>query len=102
MARSRTDLHKILVGILGSNNVYFQPPPTIQMKYPAIVYSWDGNNHTIANNDRYIKRRRYQVTVIDRDPDSRIPDMVEALPYCRMTTTMIVENLHQFVFTLTF
>ena len=102
MARSRIELHEILVGILGSRNVYFQPPASVSMKYPAIVYSWDGNNHTIADNTRYIPRRRYQVTVIDRDPDSKIPDMVEALPYCRMTTTMIVDNLHQFVFSISF
>lgn len=102
MARSRIELHEILVGILGSRNVYFQPPASVSMKYPAIVYSLDGNNHTRADNQRYIPRRRYQVTVIDRDPDSKIPDMVEALPYCRMTTTMIVENLHQFVFSISF
>ncbi len=72
------------------------------MKYPAIVYSWDGNAHTRADILRYVPRLRYQVTVIDRDPDSKIPDMVEALPYCRMTTTMIVENLHQFIFSISF
>lgn len=102
MARPRTELHEILVGILGSRNVYFQPPASVSMKYPAIVYSWDGNNHTRADNLRYVPRRRYQVTVIDRDPDSKIPDMVEALPYCSMTTTMIVENLHQFIFSISF
>lgn len=102
MARPRTELHEILVGILGSRNVYFQPPASVSMKYPAIVYSWDGNNHTRADNLRYVPRRRYQVTVIDRDPDSEFPDMVEALPYCRMTTTIISENLHQFIFSISF
>lgn len=102
MARPRIELHEILVGILGSRNVYFQPPASIQMQYPCIVYEWNRNTTTHANNDNYNVLRDYQVTVIDRNPDSVIPDMVGALPYCSMSTTMIVDNLHHFVFNLSF
>ena len=102
MARPRTELHEILVEILGSRNVYFQPPSSIRMQYPCIVYEWNRNSTKHANNDRYHVLRDYQVTVIDRDPDSGIPDMVEALPYCSMSTTMVMDNLHQFVFNLSF
>ena len=38
---SRRELHEILVGILGSKNVYYEPPSSLLMKYPAIVYSLD-------------------------------------------------------------
>ena len=34
----RNDLQKLLVEVLGSKNVYFQPPESVKMKYPAIVY----------------------------------------------------------------
>ena len=102
MARPRLELHDILVGILGSRNVYFQPPPSLQMKYPAIVYSWDGMQVDHADNLNYHAKKDYQVTVIDRDPDSPIPDLVGALPYCSMSTTMVVDNLHQFVYNLSF
>ena len=37
----RLDLQKLLVELLGSDNVYFQPPPSVQMNYPAIVYKLD-------------------------------------------------------------
>ena len=36
--RTRLDLQKLLEKTLGSRNVYFQPPPNVQMEYPAIVY----------------------------------------------------------------
>ena len=40
MAR-RLELQNLLANLLGTNNVYFQPPPTVQMEYPAIVYHRD-------------------------------------------------------------
>ena len=39
--RNRLDLQKIFEDILGSKNVYFQPPESLKMKYPAIRYSLD-------------------------------------------------------------
>lgn len=102
MARPRTELHDILVELLGSRNVYYQPPNNVKMTYPCIVYSWDGTIVEFADNGGYFRRKSYQVTVIDQDPDSRIPDLVEALPYCSMSTTMVVDNLHQFTFNLAF
>lgn len=102
MAQPRTELHKELVELLGSRNVYFQPTTNVRMQYPCIVYSWDGRQRRYADDLGYHDRKRYQVTVIDRDPDSKIPDLVEALPYCSMTTTMVVENLHHFIFNLSY
>ena len=39
MAKTREELHELLVSVLGSRNVYFQPPESIRMQYPAIVYA---------------------------------------------------------------
>ena len=102
MAQPRTELHEKLVELLGSRNVYFQLTTNVRMQYPCIVYKWDGRDRRHADNDGYHDRKRYQVTVIDRDPDSKIPDLVEALPYCSMTTTMVVENLNHYIFNLSY
>lgn len=102
MAQTRIELHEKLVELLGSRNVYFQPTTNVRMQYPCIVYKWDGRDRRHADNDGYHDRKRYQVTVIDRDPDSKIPDLVEALPYCSMTTTMVVENLNHYIFNLSY
>lgn len=83
----RLDLHEILVGILGSGNVYFQPPETIKMKYPCIVYEWASNNTQFADNYPYYIKRRYTITVIDPNPDSEIPDRVSKLQMCKPSNT---------------
>ena len=98
----RLDLHQILVSVLGSNNVYFQPPPTIQMVYPCIIYKRHDVDKKYANNDTYSHTKRYQVTVIDRDPDSEIPDRVLVLPRCTYDRFYTADNLNHDVFKLYF
>ena len=64
------------------NNVYFQPPQSVKMIYPCIRYELDSENVRYADNRRYKYHKRYKITVIDRDPDSTIPDEVAKLVYC--------------------
>lgn len=102
MARSREDLHEMLCNLLGSRHAYFQPPESIQMKYPAIVYSLDNIENTYANDGTYLSARRYAVTVIDEDPDSVIADKISVLPKCRFSRHYEKDNLNHDVFELFF
>lgn len=102
MARPRTDLHTILVDILGSEHVYFQPPATLEMQYPCIVYKRDDAEETFANNSLYHRLKRYLVTYIDRDPDSEIPDNIAQLPLTRMSRFFVADNLNHDVFNVYF
>jgi hypothetical protein len=77
---TRLEFQDLLESVLGSPNVYFQPPTSTVMEYPAIVYNRDALRDQFADNLPYLRRTRYQVTVIDPDPDSLIPDKVAALP----------------------
>lgn len=96
----RIDLHEILVDKLGSTNVYYQPPETVKMKYPCIVYSKRKPTTKYANNNQYFNRKSYTVTVIDRNPDSQIPDRIAALPLCSFDRNYVADNLNHDVFTL--
>lgn len=98
----RLNLHNILVGILGSPNVYFQPPPSVFMKYPAIVYRRDDMNTTHANNKPYINMKRYQVIVIHEDVDSDIPGKIAELPLCSFDRFYTADNLNHDVFNIFF
>lgn len=100
MQKRRLELHSILVAVLGSNNVYFQPPPNVQMKYPAIVYELNGIDNKMANNQVYIQHPGFKVTTIDKNPDSEIPGKVSRLPYARYVTSYKKDNLNHTVFTL--
>ena len=94
----------LLQGILETitPKVYFQPPANVQMEYPCIVYQRDYADTKFAGNSPYHNTKRYQVTVIDRDPDSDIPDKVAALPMCRFDRAFVADNLNHDVFRLFF
>ena len=83
-------------------NVYFQPPANVQMEYPCIVYKRTYALTDFAGNKPYRYKKRYQVTVIDRDPDSEIPDKVAALPMCRFDRFFTADNLNHDVFNVYF
>lgn len=98
----RLELQALLENILGSENVYFQPPNNVSMLYPSIVYQRDFYDIRHADDISYKSQKRYQVTVIDRDPDSVIPDKIAALPTCSFDRFFIADNLNHSVFNLFF
>lgn len=102
MAKPRDDLQKLLAGLLGSGNVYFQPPESLKLRYPCILYERSGIRASSANNRQYMTHNRYTVTVIDEDPDSEIPGRVLRLPYCSFDRHFTADNLNHDVFTLYF
>lgn len=83
-------------------NVYFQPPADLRMEYPCIVYQRNTVKVDYADNARYHHKKSYQVTVIDRDPNSLIPDKVAELPLCSFDRFFAVSNLNHDVYTLFF
>lgn len=99
---TRLELHEILIDILGSRNVYFQPPETTKLQYPAIVYSRSRIENRRANNNVYKQSLAYEVTVIDSNPDSEIPLKISLLPMCRHDRHFKSDNLNHDVFTLYF
>lgn len=98
----RLQLHEILCDILGSRQVYYQPPASVKMEYPAIVYSLDGADTKFASNKPYSHKRRYQVTYMDRKPDSPIYDKLAALPMCLFERWFAANQLNHNVFNLYF
>lgn len=96
----REELHEILCETLGSRNVYFQPPESIKMQYPAIVYSRDDIDNNFANNTVYMQSLAYSVTVIDSDPDSEVVDRVSKLPRCQYDRHYKSDNLNHDIFTI--
>lgn len=107
MAGKRTDLHDVFIGVLGTTDqspsrVYFQPPATIELVYPCIIYKQDGRKNFFSNGKTYVKMNRYTVTVVDEDPDSEIRDKVLDLPFCSQNTSFAVDGLNHSVYTLYF
>jgi hypothetical protein len=98
----RLKLQTLLETILGSRNVYFQPPENLRMQFPCILYKRDLAETSFADNSPYRYTKRYQVTVIDPNPDSGIPDRVAELPLCAFERHYAADNLNHDVFNLFF
>lgn len=99
---SRLELQTLLEDILGSEEVYYQPPESVRMSYPAIVYSLSERRTRYAGNGSYIQNNIYNVTVIYRDPDSELPNAIAQLPMCRHDRHYVADNLYHDTFTLCF
>ena len=96
----RIELQIVLETLLGSKNVYFQPPENLKMKYDCIRYSRTRMKPTFADNCPYTLHDCYQVMVIYRDPDSDIPYKIALLQMCSHDSHYTADNLHHDVFTL--
>lgn len=96
----RLNLQTELETILGSRNVYFQPPSSVRMQYPAIVYSRKDIEKRSANDGVYQKLPSYEVILIDKNPDSKFVDKILELPYCSFDRHYESDNLNHDVFIL--
>lgn len=98
---TRIDLGEYFARVVGlGKNVYFQPPSNIQMSYPAIVYHLATIDSEHANNRPYVWRRRYTVTLIDKNPESEYVDKILAIPTCAFDRFYVSDNLNHWVFVI--
>lgn len=102
----RRELQTILENILSNRglekNVYFQPPETLKMSYPCIVYHRQYMTKIPADNIKYLTDRQYRIIYIDRSPISEVIEDLLNLPYCRFMSHSVVENLNQDAFEIYF
>ena len=96
----RQQLHQLLETF--AENVYFQPPTNVQLKYPCIIYERDFADTKFADGKPYNHTLRYMITVIDRDPDSSIPGKVASMPMCLFNRFYTVDNLNHDVYNVFF
>lgn len=98
----RLELQAILEGVLGSPNVYFQPPASVKMKYPAIVYKRKSRSVVHANDTVYRQLPEYELTLIDPDPDSEFIEKIMQLTYCRFDRHFTANDLNHDVFSINY
>lgn len=81
---------------------YFQPPDGTKMNYPCIVFERYQASSFFANNFPYLTKKRYLVTVIDKNPDSEIPNLVAKLQYSFFQRFFASAGLNHDVFNIYF
>lgn len=100
--RTRLELQELLEKLLGSDNVYYQSPESVKMEYPAIRYTKSNIESDYANNQKYLKRKRYEITVISKRPDDPVIEKLLDLPYCTFDRHYKADNLNHDVLSLYF
>ena len=93
---SRKDLHNRLIEILGSKNVYFNPPENMVMEYPCIVYNLEDIELKKADNINYLVQHYYNVTLIHPNPVNKIIDAIVDLPYCEFISFYSTDDLNHY------
>ena len=102
MARTRQTLHQKLCEVLGEDlkdHCYYDPPA--RMKFPCIRYENSKDEILYGDNKRYKLEREWTITIIDPDPDSKIPaKLMETFDYCTKDREFAADGLHHFIYTL--
>jgi hypothetical protein len=97
----RLELQSKFEELLGSRNVYFQPPSSISMKYDAIRYKLSGKDLKRANNRIYGSINRYDGVIITKNPDSTLPDrLLDSFEMVSFGSPYTADNLNHFPFTI--
>lgn len=96
----RLELQTKLEELLGSRNVYYQPPESIKMEYPAIVYSKSDIERMAANNAGYLLFDCYDIIVIDKKLDNPVIHKILNLPNSSYDRNYKSDNLNHDVITL--
>ena len=100
MNQRRLELQRKLETVLGSRNVYYQPPTGTRLQFPCIVYNLATANDIHANDHIYRRLYRYTLTYISKDPDDPKRDVIDDLPYCAFDRMYVSDNLNHDVFRL--
>lgn len=98
--KTRIELQAMLEEVMESENVYFQPPASLRIDYPCIVYSINRVDNTYANNKIYKQDYFYELILVDSNPDSKYFKKLCEIPQCRFRNFYISDNLNHFVFNM--
>lgn len=96
MIGPRLELQTLLENLLGSENVYFQPPSNLRLSYPCIVYSLENIDNKFANNNVYKKDHGYKIIYITKDPDDEMIDNIASLPQTRFLNFYTSDGLNHY------
>lgn len=97
----RTELQNILERINGISKVYFQPPASVSLTYPCVIYNLENGDTRYADNKMYNFINKYQLTFIYKKVSlTIIEDVLSLFEMCKCDKVFVSDNLYHYVFTL--
>ncbi len=101
-AERRIELDNKFRSIPGLEHVYFQPPESVSLKYPCLIYTISANSYRYAQNNKYYTGTRYTVKLISKNPDEPLREYLEQFRYCELASFYTVNNLNHFIYNLVY
>lgn len=96
----RIEFNELLKTVSGITNVYFQPPESLKIQYPAIIYSRSKIQNRMADNTVYSQTTAYNVIVVDKNPDSEIVEKISKMKYSSFNNHYTSDGLNHDSFTI--
>lgn len=100
MNEKRIELQFFLEKIIGCKNVYFQPPESLKLKYPCIVYELSDEFINRADDINYSEYDLYSVTLIDKNPDTCFRKPLRDLEHCSFDRYYVLDGLNHYIYRL--
>lgn len=100
--RTWSELVATLQTIMGNKvKVYYQPPENIKLQYPCIVVEMSNALVDYADNNPYLKHKRYSLTLmcLDADNDEYVDKLLD-LPMNTFDRRFINERIVHDVFNI--
>lgn len=81
--------------------IYNQPPESLQINYPCLIYERKNLRKTSADNKTYLKFWAYKLIYITWAPDSSAIDWLADFPWCSFDGNPYeADNLHHYTYTI--
>ena len=97
----RQEITQILRTKLGIQNVYFQPPEDLKMKFPCVRYKLSDIKTMKADNMLYNHTQGYELVYITREPDNILVDtMLKTFDHISFSGCQVINDLYHYRYKL--
>lgn len=96
---NRSELHEKLEMLIDSSNVYFQPPASVQLSYPCVIYTLGTGDMKRADDSVYMYTHSYEVIFIYKRPNIDIVEQVlKTFSMSSIYRVYVSDNLNHYAF----
>lgn len=96
---NRYEFHEKLEMLMDSSNVYFQPPASVQLSYPCVIYTLGTGDMKRADDSVYMYTHSYEVTFIYKRPNIDIVEQVlKTFSMSSIYRVYVSDNLNHYAF----
>lgn len=97
----RLELQTKLEDIMQNKHVYFQPPASVKLIYPCVIYTIGDGDTKHANDSIYQYVNSYSLMFIYKQPNiDIIENVLKEFQMCKFDRTYCSDNLYHYVFTI--